>query len=171
MLFRSRRAGSLQSWDRRVRPRLVWSNGTPLASRVVHGMTGHLSSCMWNLRFWGTMHRGVSAPFVVPSSTGLSSKRCLVIGFFSRVYWEIGVFQHVAPPTRPRLEISHESGFILRCAVNVGNPFKSKQGNRPSCRYQEGRRGSKEVVPGTSVFPSNETGVSGNIWGRIKGAK
>ena len=26
------------------------------------GMTGHLSSCMWNLRFWGTMHRGVSAP-------------------------------------------------------------------------------------------------------------
>ena len=117
------------------------------------------------------MHRGVSAPFVVPSSTGLPSKRCLVIGFFSRVYWEIGVFRHVAPPTRPRLEISHESGFILRCAVNVGNPFKSKQGNRPSCRYQEGRRGSKEVVPGTSVFPSNETGVSGNIWGRIKGAK
>ena len=117
------------------------------------------------------MHRGVSAPFVVPSSTGLSSKRCLVIGFFSRVYWEIGVFRHVAPPMRPRLEISHESGFILRCAVNVGNSFKSKQGNRPSCRYQEGRRGSKEVVPGTSVFPSNETGVSGNIWGRIKGAK
>ena len=55
--------------------------------------------------------------------------------------------------------------------MNVGNLFKSKQGNRPSCRYQEGRRGSKEVVPGTSVFPSNETGVSGNIWGRIKGAK
>ena len=27
-----------------------------------HGITGHLSSCMWNLRFWGTMHRGVSAP-------------------------------------------------------------------------------------------------------------
>ena len=52
----------MQSWDRRVRPRLVWSSGTLLASRVVHGMTGHLSSCMWNLRFWGTMHRGVSAP-------------------------------------------------------------------------------------------------------------
>ena len=27
------------------------------------------------------------------------------------------------------------------------------------------------MVPGNSVFPSNETGVSGNIWGRIKGAK
>ena len=117
------------------------------------------------------MHGGVSAPFVVPLSTGLPSKRCLVLGFFSRAYREIGVFQHVAPPTRLRLEISHESGLILKCAVNVGNPFKAKQGNRPSCRYQEGRRGSKEVVPGTSVFPSHETGVSGNIWGRIKGAK
>ena len=30
---------------------------------------------------------------------------------------------------RPRLEISHESGFILRCAVNVGNSFKSKHTN------------------------------------------
>ena len=68
-----------------------------------------------------------------------------------------------------RLEFPRETGLILRCAVNVGNLFKSKQGNRPSCRYQEGRRDSKEVVPGTSVFPSNETGVSGNIWGRIKG--
>ena len=24
-------------------------NGTPLASRVVHGVTGHVSSCVWNL--------------------------------------------------------------------------------------------------------------------------
>ena len=103
--------------------------------------------------------------------TGLSSKRCLVIGFFSRVYWEIGVFRHVAPPTRPRLEISHESGFILRCAVNVGNPFKSKQGNRPSCRYQEGRRGSKEVVPGPSVFPSGQPRVSGDFWGSQEGCQ
>ena len=45
--------------------------------------------------------------------------------------------------------------------MNVWNPFKSKQGNRPPCRYQEGRRGSKQVVPGTSVFPSNETGQAG----------
>ena len=27
------------------------------------------------------------------------------------------------------------------------------------------------MVPGTSVYPWNETGVSGNFWGRIKGAK
>ena len=42
-------AGSLQSWDRRLRPRLEWRNGTLLSSRVVHGMTGLLSSCVWNL--------------------------------------------------------------------------------------------------------------------------
>ena len=42
-------AGSLQSWNRRVRPRLVLRNGTPLSSRVVHAVTGHLSSCICNL--------------------------------------------------------------------------------------------------------------------------
>ena len=24
-------------------------NGTPLASQVIHGVTGHLSNCIWNL--------------------------------------------------------------------------------------------------------------------------
>ena len=44
---------------------------------------------------------GVSVPLrVVPSSTGLPSKRFPGIGFFSRAYQKIGVFQHVVPPTR-----------------------------------------------------------------------
>ena len=34
--FRTPIAGSLQSWERWVRPRLVCRNGPPLASRVVH---------------------------------------------------------------------------------------------------------------------------------------
>ena len=55
--------------------------------------------------------------------------------------------------------------------MKIRNPFQTKQGNRPSCRYQEGRRGSAEAVLGTSVFSLSETGVSGNFWGRIKGAK
>ena len=38
------------------------------------------------------------------------------------------------------------------------------QGNRLSCRDQEGRRGSEEAVPGPSVFPSGEPGVSGDFW-------
>ena len=37
------------------------------------------------------------------------------------------------------------------------------QGNRLSCRDQEGRRGSEEAVPGPSVFPSGDPGVSGDV--------
>ena len=97
---------------------------------------------------------------VVPSSTGLPSKRCPGIGFFSRAYQKIGVFQHVVPPTRLRLEFPRETGLILRFAGKVGNPLQTKQGNRPTGRDQKGRRGSDEVVPGTSVVPSSETGMS-----------
>ena len=39
----------------------------------------------------------------------------------------------------------------------------------PSFHDQEGRKGSDEVVPGPSVFPSREPSVSGNSCGRIKG--
>ena len=91
--------------------------------------------------------------------------------FSSSADREIGVFQHVAPPTRLRLEFSHETGLILRFAGKSGNPFQTTQGNRPSCRHQEGRRGSAEAVLGTSMFSSSETGVSGKFGGRIKGAK
>ena len=63
--FLTRIAGSLQSWDRRVRPSLVCRNGTPLPSRVVHGVTGHLSSCVWNLRVFPDDARGCQCPFVL----------------------------------------------------------------------------------------------------------
>ena len=63
-----------------------------------------------------------------------------------------------------RLEFPRETGLILRCAGKAGNPFQTTQGNRLSCRGQEGRRGSDEPVPGPSVFPSREPGVPGNFW-------
>ena len=70
-------AGSLQSWNRRVRPHLVSRNGTLLASRVVHGVKSHLSSCIWNLQLFPDDATGVSVPLrVVTSSSGLHSKRC-----------------------------------------------------------------------------------------------
>ena len=108
---------------------------------------------------------------VVPSSTGLPSKRCPGIVFSSSADREIGVFHHVAPPTRLRLEFSSETGLILRRAGKSGNPFQTKQGNRPYFRDQEERKGSDEVVPGTSALPLSETGKSGNFSGCIKGAK
>ena len=67
------------------------------------------------------------------------------------------LFAHVA-----RLEFPREAGLILRCAGKAGNPFLTTQGNRLSCRDQEGRRGSDEAVPGHLVVPSREPGVSGN---------
>ena len=45
-------AGSLQTGDRRVRPRLGLRHGTPLASRDVPRERGRLSSCLWNLAFF-----------------------------------------------------------------------------------------------------------------------
>ena len=67
-----------------------------------------------------------------------------------------------------RLEFPRETGLILRCAGKAGNPFQTTQGNRLSCRDQEGRRGSEEAVPGPSVFPSVEPGVSRTFGGRRK---
>ena len=75
------------------------------------------------------------------------------------------------PTQRLHLEFPHESGLILRYDGKVGNHSQTKQGIRLSFPDQEGRRGSDEVVSGTSVFPSSETGMLGNFWGRIKGAK
>ena len=77
----------------------------------------------------------------------------------------------MAPPTRLRLEFPRETSLSLRFDGKFENPFWTKQGNRPSCRDQEGRSGSKEVVLGTSVLLLRETGISGNFVGRIKAAK
>ena len=66
---------------------------------------------------------------------------------------EIGVLRNVEPPTRPGLECLRGTGLILRCDRKVGNPFQTKQGRRPSCPDQEGRKGSEEGVPETLGVP------------------
>ena len=58
-------AVSLQSSNRRVRPRLVWRNGTLLASPVVHGVTVQFSSCVWYLRVSPDDTRGCQCPFLL----------------------------------------------------------------------------------------------------------
>ena len=84
---------------------------------------------------------------------------------------EIGIFRHVARPTRFPLDFQCETGLLLRCDGKVRIPFQIKQGNRPSCQDQEGRRGSNETVPGNSVFLLSETVMSGNFLSCIKGVK
>ena len=82
---------SISDFDHRVsaelekesRPRLVLRNGIPLASPVVHGETGHLLSCIWNLQLFPDDATGGSVPLrIVTSSTGLHSKMYLGIGNF-----------------------------------------------------------------------------------------
>ena len=135
---------------------------------------GRQATCRAVFGTWGSFPddaRASHCPFVLTSFTGWSSERCPGIGFLSRGDREIGVLRNVEAPTRPRLECRRETGLILRCDRKVGNPFQTKQGSRPSCRDQEGRRGSEAVVTKTSVFRSRETGMPGNFVGRIKGAK
>ena len=130
-----------------------------------------MSSWIWNLGVFPDDARASHCPFMLTSFTGWSSERFPGIGFFSRGNRDIGILRNVEAPTRPRLECRRETGLILRCDRKVGNPFQTKQGSRPSCGDQEGRRASEEVVPKTSVFLSRETGMPGNFVGRIKGAK
>ena len=67
------------------------------------------------------------------------------------------------------LEFPPETGLILRWARKAGNPFQTTQGNRLSCRDQEGRTGSDEAVPGLSVFPRGYQACQGAFGGRTKG--
>ena len=58
-----------------------------------------------------------------------------------------------------RLEFPRETGLIQRCAGKAGNPFQTTQGNRLSCRDQEGYEGREkgretEALLGSySLFP------------------
>ena len=58
----TRIAVSLQRSNRRVRPRLVWRNGTLLASPVVHGVQVTSRAVCGTCGFLRTIPRGVSAP-------------------------------------------------------------------------------------------------------------
>ena len=82
---------SISDFDRRVSAELDQESqasfcdevGTSLASLVVHGETGHLSSCIWNMQLFLDYATEVSVTLrVVTSSTGLHLKRCPGIGAF-----------------------------------------------------------------------------------------
>ena len=100
-----------------------------------------------------------------------SWERCPGIGFFSRGDREIGVLRNVEPPTRPRLECLRETGLILRCDRKVGNPFQTKQGSRPSCPDQEGRKGSEEGVPENLSVPLEGDRDFGELCGSHQGCQ
>lgn len=129
-----------------------------------------MSSCIWNLGFFPNDARK-NCPFVLTAFTGGSSERCPGIGFLSRGDREIGVLRNVEPPTRPRLECLRETGLILRCDRKVGNPFQTKQGSRPSCPDQEGRKGSEEGVPENLGVPLEGDRDFGELCGSHQGCQ
>ena len=129
---------------------------------------GREATCRAVFGTWGFFPddaRASHCPFVLTSFTGWSSERCPGIGFLPRGDREIGVLRNVEAPTRPRLECRREPGLILRCDRKVGNPFQTKQGSRPSCRDQEGRRGSEEVVPENLGVPLQGDRDAGELCG------
>ena len=133
-------------------------------------MTGHLSSCIWNLRVFLDDAWGCDCPFVLHLHRQGGLREVFGHGVLVKSgpgNWglSVGGIAHESP-----LEFPRETGLILKCDGKVGNPLQTKQGNGVSCRDQEGSTGSKNV-PGTSVFHLSETGMSGNFLGRIKGAK
>ena len=69
------------------------------------------------------------------------------------------------------LEFLPETSLILRCDGKVSIPFQTKLGNRPSCRDQDGRRGSEEMVLVILVLISSEPDMSGNFLDHLKGVK
>ena len=120
--------------------------------------------------FW-MMHEGVSAPSCCAFThrvafEEVSGHRVLIKSGPENQGRSARGTSHMASQ-----EFPPETGLILRCTRKAGNPFQRKQGNRLCCHDQEGRRGSDEVVPGPSVFPSREPSVSRNFCGRIKGVK
>ena len=128
-------------------------NGTLLTSRVVHWVTDDLLSCVWNLRVFVDDARWCQSLFVLC----LHPQGCLRRGVrASGSYQErTGRLGRSARGTSQvaSLEFPPETGLILRCTRKAGNPFQRKQGNRLSCRDQEGRRGSDEVRAGNLGVP------------------
>src|SRR5574341_129139 len=135
---------------------------------------GRQATCRAVFGTWGSFPddaRASHCPFVLTSFTGWSSKRCPGIGFVSRGDREIGVLRNVDPPTRPRLECLRETGLIPRCDRKVGNPFQTKQGSRPSCPDQEGRKGSEEGVPENLSVPLEGDRDFGELCGSHPGCQ
>ena len=115
---------------------------------------------------------GVSVSLrVVTSSTGLQLKKCPGIGFLSRADREIGVFRNVAPPTRLHLQFLCETGLILGAPGRSGSHSRQSRGIDPPVEIRRGQGAQRKCCWESSVFFSNETGISGKFLGRIKGVK
>ena len=130
-----------------------------------------LKEKLWNPRVFADDARGWQCPFVLCLHPQGCLRRGVRVSGISQEWTGESGRLACGPTHVARLEFPRETGLILRCAGKAGNPFQTTQGNRLSCRDQKGRRGLEEAVPGPSVFPSREAGVSGKFWGRMKAVR
>ena len=130
-------------------------------------MSGLMSSWIWNLQLFREVATVVSVPLRVATQyLGIHSNHGL-----SRVDVEIGVFGIVVRPTRVPIEFQCETGLLLRCDGNVGIPFHTKQGNRPSFEMKRGKEAQIEVCWETRCSSQVGTDMSGNYLSCIKGVE
>ena len=72
---------------------------------------------------------------------------------------------------RVPLQFQVETGLLLRGNGDIGIPFQTKQGNRPSSRVEEGKTGLFLSCGRTQHSFRVGTGIEGSFWGFIKGVK
>ena len=156
----TRIAVSLQSSNRRVRPRLVWRNGTLLASPVVHGVTGHFSSCDSSVvlltRYNGELREPLlwrqgsqvsmrvarrSASLLSSHGRGIAPQDAL--NKDSRGLLRVGAgnpwFPRLVPVISGRFKgASEKSGILCSWEGPLGTPLGSVQWKRASSRVEAG---------------------------------
>ena len=113
-------------------------HGTLLASLIVHGVSGHFSSCIWNLRLFPEDATCVSVPlYVVTSSSGLHSKGYPDIG--TCLDWTCNwCLSNVARPTRLPPVFQCKNGLLLRWDWKVGIPFLTNREIDPHVKIRRG---------------------------------
>ena len=146
-------SGFLSISDINLGVSVEFEQGSQASSCVEAWNSACLSSCEWGVRplveldlepaaFSGGCNRGVSGPSYCDLILGGTFESVQGHQALSRVDGEISDFGIVARPTRVPFQFQCETGLLLRCNGNVGIPFQTKQGNRPSSRDEEGQMGS-----------------------------
>ena len=130
-----------------------------------------MSSCIWDLGVYSGRCTGESLPLRVDFIHRVEFEEVSGHQLPIKRDPEIGVLRNVEAPTKPRLESRRETGLILRCDWKIGNPFHTKQGSRPSCRDQEGLRGSEDVVPENLGVPLQGDRDAGELVGAHQGCQ
>ena len=90
----------------------------------------------------------------------------------SGVDGDIGVFSNRGTTPGDAFEFQGETGLLLKCDRNVGIPFPTKPGNRPSSPFGEGENVDLlELWCETQCSSRVGTGISVDFLSCIKGVK